>query len=46
MSYRKVLSLGWPLVPPLESSGPAPPWQPPALLAALAQDYTLWDKVL
>ena len=37
---------GLALVPPLESSGPAPAWEPPALLSALGQDYALWDKVL
>jgi AGZA family xanthine/uracil permease-like MFS transporter len=37
--------LGWPLVPPMEHSGPPASWSPPALLSALAVDYDLWHHV-
>ncbi|HEV3262406.1 MAG TPA: hypothetical protein VG013_36480 [Gemmataceae bacterium] len=36
---------GWPLVPPMRSSGPASPWQAPALLSALGQNYGHWHAV-
>jgi len=37
-------AFGWLLVPPMRSSAPAP-WQAPALLSALGQDYGHWPAV-
>jgi len=38
-------ALGWPLVPPMRTNGPAPPWQAPALLSALGRQYGHWPAV-
>lgn len=37
--------LHWPLVPPQESAGPLPNWQPPALFTALGMHYDHWAAV-
>jgi adenine/guanine/hypoxanthine permease len=39
-------ALGWPLVPPMEHSGPRASWSPPALLSVLSLDYDRWQQVL
>jgi len=38
-------ALDWPLVPHWEPAGARPPWSPPALLSAVAWDYSQWQQV-